>query len=173
MLLAGYALAYGSQSAHPCAFFNNDVFHYEVEGDFFVIVVTAEDKRSLRNAGISANAYLAKIVYPHAFSYPCIVAYLEKPGVLDIHARLDNHSPANVCPEKAQEEDLERGRSEQRVDEEAGIGAIPQQSLEQATGFVPGIIEFREVCLPHAGKVRHLAEGWKKDLLAEIRYVFR
>ena len=87
---AGDPWSHIGTSANPHTVFEGDVTHPQVEGGFLVVVIPAQEERSLGKATMIPKSDLSEVVNPNVFANPTVVSNDQFPRVLDGHAWFDD-----------------------------------------------------------------------------------
>ena len=91
------------------------------------VMVPGANKRALRNAAVCSNHDWFKVEEKHLFPDPGMVANLQLPRKMDVHARLDIDLPADPGAEKPQQRAFERSGPRQRRQEKEAFQQIPRR----------------------------------------------
>ena len=129
MAFHGDSGADDSFRSYPGTVFKDDGLNDEVEGRFLIVVVAGEEHGSLRKAGIGADLYGGKIVYPNIFSYPGVVFDLEEPWIFDVYRWVDADTFAYFGSKQTQQEHLQSAGGVPGVFEEEDVGEVPERPL--------------------------------------------
>ena len=107
-------------------------------------MVAAKKKGTLGEAAVASDCDLAKVVNPHVFTDPRVVADNELPRVFDGDARFKDHATSHFGAEKAHEGTLECvGPREPGLEEQAG-DEDPQDTREPRARAVVRVVELVE-----------------------------
>src|SRR5690242_6071093 len=107
MIPANNPAANNSLSSDPYPIFQRNFFNHKIESCFGIIMIAREKHTSLRQTNIVPDSYFSKIVDPNIFTNPAMVSCCKKPGILDRHPWLYNHSLPHPCSKQPEKKDFQ------------------------------------------------------------------
>ena len=93
--MARYAWSYNRFGSDPYAIVKGNGLRDEVERGFFVIVITAEQQGTLRNAHMASDSDVVQVIDPDILTDPNMITNNQPPRVFNGHTRFDNYAFAN------------------------------------------------------------------------------
>ena len=134
--VASHAWSYTRASANPHSVFQGDFADHQVEGGFLVIVIAAEKQSALGDAAVVTKGHLSEVVDPHFFADPSVVANGKLPRIFDLHARLDDHSNANLSAKQFKNVTFQRIRPRKPCEEEKARKNEPKNPFYNRSSII-------------------------------------
>ena len=93
--MARYAWSYNCFGSDPYAIVKGNGLRDEVERGLLVIMITAEQQGTLRNAHMASDSDGVQVIDPDILANPYMITNNQPPRVFNGHMRLDNYAFAN------------------------------------------------------------------------------
>lgn len=141
---------------NPCSGLHMNRLNNEIESGGSVIVIAGAEKGPLRKADMATNHDGREIEQPAFLTDPDMVADLQPPGEMDVHAGANDHAPPDSGAKQSQPKDAERTWPRQRRRKKQAAHQHPKRLLE--AGGAPVKMGGGEVGQIHESQVKAEAE---------------
>jgi hypothetical protein len=88
---------------NPHSVFQGNVSYHQIKRGFAVVVVSAQQHSTLRNAAVTSYVHRPQVVNPHTFTQPRIFTDTQVPGVFYIHPGFNHYTAANPGSKQLQQ----------------------------------------------------------------------